>query len=43
MPVYKSPNANTSDKHFNYENKEYIKYWYISDVIGWTNERKEKQ
>jgi hypothetical protein len=39
MPVYKSPDADTSDKHFNYENKEDIKYWYLSDVIGWTNER----
>jgi len=40
MPVYKSPDADIkSDEHFNYENKADIKYWYLSDFIGWTNER----
>lgn len=39
MPVYKSPDADISDNHFNYENKADIKYWYLSDFIGWTNER----
>ena len=27
MPVYKSPDADKSDKHFNYENKADIEYW----------------
>lgn len=40
MPVYKSPDADIkSDKYFNYENKADVKYWYLSDFIGWTNER----
>lgn len=40
MPVYKSPDADIkSNIHFNYENKADVKYWYLSDFIGWTNER----
>lgn len=39
MPVLDSPNAEDSERHFNYLDKSEIEYWYLSDIIGVENER----
>ena len=39
MPVYKSPDADLSNKHFNFIDYERIKYPYFSDIIGWENNK----
>ena len=39
MPVFNSVKANISTEHFNYNEKAEIKYWYLSDILGWKNNR----
>lgn len=39
MPVLNSPDADYSKEHFNFIDKEEISNYYLSDIIGWENER----